>query len=397
MLTHLLRSAKTTDNLSPSATLQTPTRLPVAQEEDDNESQFAVRPTTHDDLTLSSQVAAMSALLSKPPSPKPIGGKQNANITVLVEFPEPPILQHLLDVYFRDMDNYLPFLDREDTESRIQMVIRRLGYSSYNRMLVVTVEDLPITALACIMMALAECLDPDEGAHDGDTKPGWERYLESGRLLQHLPSSKPPELDVVEVQCLIATYLMHCECLSAASEAVFTTWRLTTSIRLNNQRAWHIQSAKDIVHRKRVWWTIYFLDRQISRRNGSAYHIRDTEFDVDDFTPNGDAPDDNSVSPSDWYLSITGSYFQALIDLARLWGNVWDTCFAVGAKKKGDWMEIEIMDARILNTRRQLPKTLTWNSNEINTYILAGEDGLHIRRRLLIFTVSCVRLLVCSA
>lgn len=140
-----------------------------------------------------------------------------------------------------------------------------------------------------------------------------------------------------------------------------------------------------------LWWTIYFLDRQISRRSGIPYHIRDTEFDVDDFTKNettvNDGPGRLPLHPS----TISKSYMQGLINLARLWGNVWDTFFAVGATKTGDWMEIEIMDARILNTRRQLPETLTWDPNDLTSYTLNGEDELHIRRRLQLYTVSAAR------
>ncbi|RBQ80034.1 hypothetical protein FVER14953_21067 [Fusarium verticillioides] len=46
------------------------------------------------------------------------------------------------------------------------------------------------------------------------------------------------------------------------------------------------------------------------------------------------------------------------------------------------------MDARILNARRGLPKTLTWDSKEIANYAASGEDEPRIRRRLQIFTVS---------
>ena len=387
MLTHLLKSAKVTEDSSPGATFQTPVRPSVPDEHDDA-NQFAVRATAHDDLSLSSQVAAMSALLSRPPSPRPGSSKQNVRGEVLVEFPDPSALQHLLDVYFRDMDSYFPFLDRQDTESCIYSVIRRLGYSSYNRMLVVTMEDLSIIALACIMLALAECLDTGEGACDGDTKPGWERYLQSCGAIQHFSPSKTLDLHVVRAQCLVAAYLMHCGILSAASEAISVTWKLATSIRLNNNKAWPAEDVKRTLQKQKLWWTIYFLDRQISRRSGIAYHIRDTEFNVDDFTLNGNAVDGNLVPQTDWHSSITRSYFQALISSARLWGHVWDTFFAVGATKQGDWMEVEITDARILNARRQLPRALTWDSDELANYTLSDEDEPHIRRRLQLFTVS---------
>jgi hypothetical protein len=387
LLNHLLKSPKVIEDSSPAAIFQAPLRTGVPNEDDDA-NQFAVRVTAHDDLSLCSQVAAMRALLSRPPSPRPGSGKQNVRGEVLVEFPDPSALQHLLDVYFRDMDNYFPFLDRQDTESRIYSVICRLGYSSYNRLLVVTMEDLPIIALACIMLALAECLDTSEGACDGDTKPGWERYLQSCRAIQHASHSKTLDLHVVRAQCLVAAYLMQCQVLSAASEAISVTWKLATSIRLNNQRTWPAEDIKRTLQKQKLWWTIYFLDRQISRRSGTAYHIRDTEFDVDDFTLNGNAEDGNLVPQTDWQTSITRSYLQALISSARLWGHVWDTFFAVGATKKGDWMEVEITDARILNSRRQLPRTLTWNSDELANYSLSDEDEPHIRRRLQIFTVS---------
>jgi hypothetical protein len=389
MLTHLLKSTRVTEDSSPGAVLQTPARPSVPQEGDQGENQFAVRTTAHDDLSLSSQLAAMSALLSRPPSPPKAGsGKQIATVEVLIEFPDPLSLQHLLEVYFRDMGNYFPFLDRQDTESSIYSVIRRLGYSSYNRMLVVATEDLPIIALACIMLALAECVDSCEGACDGDTKPGWEQYLQSCRAIQRFSHSKAVDLNIVGAQCLVIAYHMHCETLSAASEAISATWQLASSIRLNNKKAWPNEDAKITLQRQKLWWTIYFLDRQVSRRSGTAYHIRDTEFDVDDFSSNTNNANDNSALQTDWQSSITRSYSQALIDLARLWGNIWDTFFAVGAKKKGDWMEVEIMDARILNTRRQLPKTLTWDSDKLADYTLSGEDDPQIRRRLQVFTVS---------
>ncbi|KAF9771579.1 hypothetical protein IL306_010777 [Fusarium sp. DS 682] len=394
MLTHLLKSAKGTEGSSPGATFSTPVERSVPDEDDDAD-QFALPATAHDDLTLSSQVAAMSAFLSRPPSPKPGSGRQTATVEVLVELPDTSSLQHLLDVYFREMNSYFPFLDRQDTESRIYGVVRRLGYSSYNRTLVVTKEDLSVIALTYIMLALADCVDPGEGACDGDTKPGWERYLQSCRTIQRFSHSKTLNLDVVRAQCLVAAYLMHCEVLSAASQAISVAWQQAISIRLNNKKAWPIEDAQGTLQRQQLWWTMYFLDRQISRRSGIAYHIRDTEFDVDDFTLHEDAAENNLIPQTDQHSSITRSYLQALINLARLWGRVWDTFFAVGATNKGDWMEVEIMDARILNTRRGLPRALTWDSNKIANYTACDEDEPHIRRRLQIFTrLELLRMLI---
>ncbi|KAF5703611.1 hypothetical protein FGLOB1_8990 [Fusarium globosum] len=154
MLTRLVKSAKGTGDSSPSATFSTPVERSVAVpgEDDDDADQFALPTTAHDDLTLSSQVAAMSAFLSRPPSPKPGSGRQTATFQVLVELPDTSSLQHLLDVYFREMNSYFPFLDREDTELRIYGVVGRLGYRPCNRTLAVTKEDLSVIALTYISL-----------------------------------------------------------------------------------------------------------------------------------------------------------------------------------------------------------------------------------------------------
>lgn len=388
MMTHVVKSAILMKG-SPSGGNTLPILIqPNMPDGHDDSRQFDVRAAPYDSLALSSQVAAMSALLSRPPTPPNNRGLLESDLEVLIELPEPRCLQHLLNIYFRDMDNYFPFLDREEIEPQILETVHQLGYSSHNRILVVTLKNLALFALACIMLALADCLNSDNGASDGETTPGWESYVQSCRALQHLANSKVLNLHVVRAQCLVAAYLMQCETLTAASKAVFATWQLATSIRLNNKKKWPSSDSKGSLQRQQLWWTIYFLDRQISRRSGTAYHIRDTEFDVDDFDPKGRLTERYSTVANVWYSSISASYLHVLISLARLWGTVWDTFFAVGASKKGDWMEVEIMDARILNTRRQLPSLLTWNSDELMTYIRNGEDGLHIRRRLQIYTVS---------
>lgn len=387
MMAHVLESSKPFEDLSASTALQAPMR-PISSDDEDEANQFAVRSTAPDDLSLSSQLAAMGAYLSRPASPKANDSKQHTKGKLLVKFPDPMSLQRLLDVYFRDMDNYFPFLDRRETEMRIDRVARRLGYSSYNRILVVPTEDLSDIALACIMLALAESLDTGKTSCEAAGKPGWDRYIQSCHAIQRSCRHVATNMNIVGAQCLVAAYLMHCEFLGAASQAISVAWQLATSIRLNNKRARPHEYQQATLQRRKLWWTIYYLDRQISRRSGTAYHIRDIEFDVDDFAADIDLAASGMQSQMDKHSNITRSYLQALIGLARLWGQVWDTFFAVGATTKGDWMEVEIMDARILNTRRQLPRTLTWAAEELVNYTLTGESEPHVRRRLQLYTVS---------
>jgi hypothetical protein len=80
---------------------------------------------------------------------------------------------------------------------------------------------------------------------------------------------------------------------------------------------------------------------------------------------------------------------QVLTDLARLWAQTWDTFFAAAISKVWDWRESELMDTTIVIVRRELPQTLTWDTDSLVTdYIANGEKELQIRRRLVIFIVG---------
>ena len=368
-------------------TYQSPIRLPQA-DEDKEEDMFAARHSGPDDLSLSSQVAAMSAFLSKPASPKPFSEQEDSKFHVFVELPDPPTLRNLLDVYFRDFDCYFPFLDRQETESRIYSTIRRLGYSSYNRMLLVTNQDLSLIALTCVMLAMAECLDSGDDARDAESRCGWPMYLQGCRAAQRFAYSKDIDLDVVRVQNLIAAYLMHSELLRAASQAISVAFQLATAIKLNDQRTWSGGSPDEISSRQNLWWCIYFLDRRIAQKSGMAYHIRDTEFRVEECKPPSERNQNSAMMQTQSPSFDTRNYLQALINLARLWGQIWDTFFATGATKKGDWLEVEIMDTQILNARRQLPDSLTWNADRMIDYAMQGESEPALRRRVQISTVG---------
>lgn len=373
---------------------------PAVADEDTEGNMFAVRESGPDDVSLSSQVAAMGAYLSRPASPKPrMQSRQLSKSQMLVELPDPPTLQHLLDVYFRDFDCYFPFLERQDTEARIYGLIRRLGYSSYNRMLLVGNQDLSLIAMTCIMLAMAECLDSEHGACDSDSvRPGWSMYLQGFKAIQRFFFTKDVDLDVARTQCLIAAYLMHSEILRAASQAISVALQLAIDIKLNDQRNWSTASPDEVLSKQLLWWTIFFLDRRIAQKASLPYHIRDTEFCVEDFkstgqncqAESGDVDDLRASTQQEKTSSLHGvkDYVQVLINLARLWGQVWDKFFAIGVTRKTDWMEVEIMDTQILNVRRQLPANMTWEPDKMAEYTLNGEPEPQLRRRLHIYTVS---------
>jgi hypothetical protein len=79
---------------------------------------------------------------------------------------------------------------------------------------------------------------------------------------------------------------------------------------------------------------------------------------------------------------------QVLINLAKLWTQIWDSFFAAAAPNPADWKDIEIMDTRIRILQQELPGDLTWETESLDAvYIFQGESEPHIRRRLSVYIV----------
>jgi hypothetical protein len=334
-------------------------------------------------LSLSSQLATLRELLRlRSDSPVPFLQMQFPGRTFPLELPRTSTLRHLLDVYFRDMDSFFPYLDQKDTENRISQALKTLEYSEHNHIIDVDVQHYSLIALLCNMLVMGECLDPDE-RHSEDSRPGWAMFVRGRKLIQHCSSLRTIDLDLVRYHTLSAAYLMHSELLQSAPQAISTAIQLAMVLGLNDQTTWGDCTPEELESRKRLWWTIYYLDRKIGQRSGRAYLIRDNEVALQEFGEQG--KQNASLSPD---LPWTNDYLQALINLGKLWGQIWDTFFAALAPRRGDWREIDIADTRILLVRRQLPSGLTWNTEMLTIYTADGETEPQIRRRLAIFIVS---------
>lgn len=343
---------------------------------DDETDAYDVQEAGHRSVSISSQLPSIRELVhpnskgqSSPTSIR--SGLQDGAFAV--ELPRPTRLNVLLDVYFRDLDSFFPFIERDGTQARIQATLRRLGHADNQHIIDVKSADCSTIALLCNMLAVAECFCVSRSPSH-EIRPGWSLFLRGRKLIQHCSSMKHIDIHLIQYHALSSEYLMQSELLHDASQAICTAAQLAMRARLNEERAWEVSSERDMRNRKGLWWTIYFLDRKISQRTGSPYLIRDTEVAVSDF----------SLS------STTGTdrYMQALVDLGRLWSLIWDTFFAATAPKPIDWKEVEVMDTRILVVQQDLPSGLAWETDLLHrVYLAEREPEPLIRRRLAIFIV----------
>ncbi|KAH8892290.1 hypothetical protein GQ53DRAFT_823084 [Thozetella sp. PMI_491] len=360
-----------------------------------------------DNLSLSAQLSDLQQLLRiryglarrVPPS-------SDRNRIFPLELPRPSRLRSLLDIYFREMDSFFPFLDKRDTEKRIFEALEKGGYSECNLIIDVDNAHYPIMALLCNILVMGECQDPDVKGCD-DSRPGWAMFNRGRKLIQHCSSSRVVDVDLVRYHTLSALYMMNSELLQPSYHAISTAVQSAMMCRLNKQSLWDC-SLEEGQSRQRLWWTLYFLDRRIAQRNGTPYLIRDNEIAVEEF----DVPHSPKKSASDKHAApeshpleqsqaesasklFTENYLQSLIDFGKIWAHIWDTFFAASATHGGDWREIALTDTRILIFRRQLPPELTWNTDTVSEYTSNGETEPRMRRRLAIFIrINLLRMII---
>ncbi|KAF9887218.1 hypothetical protein FE257_010472 [Aspergillus nanangensis] len=359
---------------------QGPDRIDVSLGLDDDTDAYEMHDTRPRSISLSSQLQCLRELArSNRKQPTPVPPKRNhlLNRVFPVELPRPSRVSALLDVYFRDLDSFFPFLDRLETEKRLRDTLARLRYAEDQHILDVDFRNHSTIAMLCNMIAVAECFCAADARSD-DLRPGWSIFLRGRKLIQYCSSPKYVDLDLIRYHALSAEYLMQSELLHAASQAISNAVQLAMYDRLNDEQAWGNISTQEARDRKMLWWIIYFLDRKIAQRTGGPYVIRDNEVAVSDFDP---LPLGIPLSTAQTY-----HYMQALVNQAKLWSQIWDSFFAAAAPKPADWKEIEVMDTRILMAQRELPVELTWETDLLDrVYLAQGEQELQIRRRLGIF------------
>jgi hypothetical protein len=301
--------------------------------------------TGPNNLSLSAQLADLQKLLRLSSD---LSGRtasaSNWNRILPLELPHPARLRYLLGVYFREMDSFFPMLDELDTEAGIFKALEDLNYSDCNLIIDVDTRHYSKLALLCSILVLGECLDPAVVGCD-NPKPGWTIYQRGRKLIQHCGSSRRHDLDLIRYHTLTALYMMNSELLQSAAHAISTAVQLAMVARLNNQALWGECSPIESQSRQRLWWTIYFLDRRISQRNGMPYLIRDSEAAVDEFDAahrGKNQPVPNRAEPISGGFSQlqTENYLQSLVDFGRLWSRIWDNFYAATAKKGGDFTEI---------------------------------------------------------
>jgi hypothetical protein len=391
-----------TQGLLPSAftfpTLEQPSfgtsqTIPDNKSLDEETDTFEVNLLGGNSLSLSSQLRAIRGLFIPNSS---LSAPTATEFIITVELPTPAQTHHLLGIFFRDFDSFFPMLNRRDIECRIFQALSTLEYRENHHTVRVDHSQHSLIAMFAAMIAIAACLDCNSSKTADGAELRWVMYHQGCKLIQHVKPLRTSDLDTIRYHVLTATYLMHSENLMLASQALLAAINLATATKLNEQAAWSDCSPAEQLDRQKLWWTMYFLDRRLGQKGGRAYFIRDSEVAVSEFSRElAILPTLSSLQSQSLLCEGNSSpsydYFQVLINLGKIWGLIWDKFFAAAAPCRGEWQEIEIMDARILLIRHLLPPHLTWNTEMVSEYIVSREQEPLTRRRLTIYVVSLSR------
>jgi hypothetical protein len=153
---------------------------------------------------------------------------------IIVHLPKPARLHHLLEVFFREYDCYLLYLNKSTTERRILETLEDLQYRDVNCSLYVSGKRSSFFALLCNILAAAEVCDPQEGTA---VRPGWSMYLQGVHIIRQSRCTHV-ELDLVRYHTIAASYLIVLAYLSVATHAISKAYQLVSKLKINDQKSW---------------------------------------------------------------------------------------------------------------------------------------------------------------
>ncbi|EXJ90156.1 hypothetical protein A1O3_03225 [Capronia epimyces CBS 606.96] len=193
--------------------------------------------------------------------------------------------------------------------------------------------------------------------------PAWEEFCRAESILSRL--AWLGNGNIMTIQCLLvkARYLLYAEKPSGAYDTMGRAVRLSWQLGLHDQQSWSGLSPFEVVMRQRIFWTVFYLERNIALHAGAPYLIRQSDFKVD-LPPN---LDDRLLFPDRPLPTPEGCPTDSYLAAASRWGyltaEIWDTIYAVNAQRPTSAEFIATMDARIQFTGSRIPPKLQWARN----------------------------------
>lgn len=258
-----------------------------------------------------------------------------------------------IDTFFTNLNPHYPSLNENQFRAQLETFLagEDLRMSSGDRQ--------QFIALINLMQAEVRILIDDRPGLS--QVPGWDQFCRAESLLHRL--TWLGKGNILTIQCLIckARYLLYLERAGSAYHVMGHVVQLCFQLGLHNQSSWKDCSPFDIAMRQRIFWTILYLERNVSINSGSPYLIREADFKVG-LLP---ALDDKLMFPGKPLPAETphrsfAPYLMSAVKWGKLGSEIWDVVFGINAERPTSQEFVATMDARIGFITSQLPVFLQW-------------------------------------
>ncbi|KAI0081014.1 hypothetical protein K474DRAFT_1672279 [Panus rudis PR-1116 ss-1] len=275
------------------------------------------------------------------------------------DFPSEDLMNELIRLYFKNINDYFPLLHRPTFEKRIAdgLHLREEGFGSIV---------LLVCALGSKWSDEPRVLLPGE---DHEQSHGWKYFHQVQAVEKSLLA--PPHLYDLQICALIAFFL---RCSNIPHWTIVGAGiRMAQDVGAHRRKAYGSVSTVESEHWKRAFWVLVAIDREMSMGLGRPCAIQDEDYDLelpvecdDDYwiiSENGV----NFEQPPDRPSQIT--YFNCFMRLNQILTIALRTIYSINKSRilqgRTDpaWKEEVVikLDAALNDWIRSIPEHLRWN------------------------------------
>ncbi|KAK0488743.1 fungal-specific transcription factor domain-containing protein [Armillaria novae-zelandiae] len=294
-------------------------------------------------------------------------------------FPEDDLLTSLVDLYFVEVNPFVPLLHRPTFEKSVEEKLY--------------LEDKDFAMVLLLVCAVAsKYTDDPRVLSDGVTSKqsnGWKFFNQMLRSRKSLLS--PPTLHALQTICLFAQFVL-------GSSAPHLCWTITSiGLRLSEEAGTHrrkVKYARPTVEGelwKRAFWTLVYLDRQSSAFLGRSCCLFDEEIDLD-LPIECDDEYWEPLSTVHAFKQPPGrpaivSYFNCYLKLTSLITFCLRTVYAMNRSQirlkflDKNWQKriVEQLNAKLKHWMDVMPDHLRWDPNRKDPIHFAQSASLHLQ------------------
>ncbi|KAF2271542.1 uncharacterized protein EI97DRAFT_504890 [Westerdykella ornata] len=293
------------------------------------------------------------------------------SISVEVPFTVPTEYRRYLDHFFEQVYPFYPCIDPVPFREQGGCMLSSLPIQKDKRLLL---------ALHYVMFAL---VDVSESNSPNETMPGWYWYQTAETLIGQEVLHSSGGLVFIQYLILKAIYLTYIDKPNLSYNTIGLACRTCFRMGLHDKKRWGRLFGPDSELAKRIFWTLYYVDRRVALSCGRPYGIHDSDIDVE--WPKVDIKDESSL------------HLEWMIKYAKKASALWDKrSFLNSHETVAVSAKMMYLDCANRGAEEQLEKYRSGGSTTLRKMIRLALDLLSLnnfrlffsRHRILFFSYS---------